>query len=162
MSEEGKGKTASKVPLLTPVKNLIYLWSDLTISVQTLLLHRMVHNHRKGCLCRPPVSSSQSDCFCRRHVDCVKSNVKSLALERDIGAKKKKLWLSVECHWDRDHVWVLHHSLKNTLQSPALQQLGRCRGRCNVTFINSWVMLNFFSCGLDMEKHRQPVWLWKL
>lgn len=70
----------------------------------------------------------------------------------------------------RDKLWGLlrYRSLRyiTAWKSPChLQHWNNVEGMQwgnNVTFINSWVMLDDSSCGLDTEKQTQPVWLWKL
>lgn len=65
-------------------------------------------------------------------------------MKHDIGAEKKKLWLSVGYHWDS----AMHGCYTTVWKAPCnlhpSNSLGDAGGDSNVTFINSWVMLNFF------------------
>lgn len=65
-------------------------------------------------------------------------------MKHDIGAEKKKLWLTVDYHWDS----AMHGCYTTVWKAPCnlhpSNSLGDAGGDSNVTFINSWVMLNFF------------------
>lgn len=104
----------------------------------------MIHNLiEKGCLCGPPVSSSQSDCFYRRHIGCMMSNFKSLAIEHDIRAGKG----SCDSLWTTTKVEIMYGCYITVWKTPCNlhppNNLGDAEWGSNVTFTNSWVMLNF-------------------
>lgn len=158
------------IPWSTPCLVLLkmpYLWSDLIMSVLTSLLHSMVHVLiEKGWLSGPPISVSQS----------VSTASTLIAWEVMLNTQRSNMTLELKRRGcdslsttakTETTTWVVYHSLKITLQSPVLRQLRRCGMReaavwplqiaelCSIL----WV---FSSCGLDMEKHTQPVWLRKL